>query len=458
MQRARLQSLNEWLKSTDRWPLVIRGARQVGKTWLTRHFASTTSKHLIELNFEKRPEWIEHFATNEPKEVLNNLEAAFGIRINPKNSILFLDEIQVFPELLAKLRWFAEEMPELPIIAAGSLLDFVLEEHNFSMPVGRINYLHLEPMSFEEFLYARNKPILAEKLEKISWDNPIPSLIHKDFLKFFREYIIVGGMPAAVRSWCSEQSLTAVNRIHHNLLATYRDDFAKYRKKLDPMRLEETMMTIPKMIGSKFVYKMVNPDILTRDTKLALNLLSKARIASIVYSSSGNGVPIGSEIREKFFKVIFIDTGLYNASLGMTLTDIKETSDLTLVHEGGIAEQVTGQMLRASLPHYIEPNLYYWQKSDPKSNAEIDYLIQHSNKIVPIEIKAGATGTLKSLHQFMQSKDLKFAVRFNSELPSITPISVKNHTGAIIEYTLLSLPLYLTGQIHRLINDYQSKK
>jgi predicted AAA+ superfamily ATPase len=414
MKRSRLQNLEDWLNDPNRLPLVIRGARQVGKTWLTRHFSTTVNRHLFELNFEKRPEWIRFFDSNDPKEILNNLEAAFGEKIQPKNSLLFLDEIQAFPELLAKLRWFAEDLPDLPVIAAGSLLDFVLEDHTFSMPVGRINYFHLEPMSFEEFLDARGNPILVKRLEQMNFTQSLPSVIHEELIKYFREYIIVGGMPAAVNNWTQEQSLTSVNRIHHNLLATYRDDFAKYRNKLDSMRLEETMMAIPRMIGTKFVYKTVNPKILTRNTKQALDLLTKARIASAVYSASGNGVPIGSEIRQKFFKTLFVDTGLCNASLGMTLNDIKDAIDLVLVHEGGVAEQICGQMLRTALPPYIEPNLYYWQRNHPKSNAEIDYLIQHGDKVIPIEVKAGSTGSLKSLHLFMQRKKLKLAIRFNS--------------------------------------------
>lgn len=454
MYRFRLQNLRDWLGSFDRRPLVIRGARQVGKTWLCRQLASTENKQLFELNFEKRPEWVAHFNSNDPIEILSNLEAAFGNRIDPKNSILFLDEVQAFPELLAKLRWFAEDLPELPVIAAGSLLDFVLEEHDFSMPVGRIHYFHLEPMSFEEFLHARAKPVLAERLEQLSWNQDLPAQLHEDLLKLFREYLIVGGMPAAVNSWVREQSLVAVNRVHHNLLGTYRDDFAKYRKRLDPSRLEETMTAIPRMVGSKFVYRSVNPDVPNRDIKEALDLLSKARIASKAYSSAGNGVPLGSELRQKFFKVLFIDTGLCNAALGLSLNHIREASDLTLVYEGGVAEQIVGQALRTVSPPYIEPTLYYWQRNDPKSGAEIDYLIQHADKVIPIEVKAGATGSLKSLHQFMQRKGLSLAVRFNSQPPSITPVAVKDHTGALIEYTLLSLPLYLTGQIHRLIDDF----
>ena len=456
MQRSRLQNLKEWLKRVDRKPLVIRGARQVGKTWLTRHFAEGTNRQLFELNFEKRPDWVSRFESNDPIEIMNNLEAAFGVRIEPEKSILFLDEIQAFPELLAKLRWFAEELPALPVVAAGSLLDFVLDEHSISMPVGRINYFHLEPMSFKEFLYACGKPILTEYIEQYSWDKPIASAIHDDLMKLFREYVVVGGMPAAVRSWVTDRSLAAVSNIQHNLLSTYRDDFAKYRKSLDPMRLEETMMAIPRMLGTKFVYRAVNSEILTRDIKQALDQLEKARIASIAYSSAANGIPLGSELHRKFFKVLFVDTGLCNASLGLTLGRIGEASDLILAHEGSVAEQVVGQLLRTIDPSYIEPKLFYWRRNDPKSNAEIDYVIQHSDQVIPIEVKAGATGSLKSLHQFMQRKSLPLAVRFNSDKPSITPIKVKDHVGKPIEYTLLSLPFYLVEEVHRLIDEYQS--
>ena len=454
MKRSRLQNLKGWLDSVDRLPLIIRGARQVGKTWLSRRLAEVSNKDLIELNFEKRPEWAAHFASNEPRDILNNLEAALGFRIYPDNSILFLDEIQAFPELLAKLRWFAEEMPELPVIAAGSLLDFVLEEHNFSMPVGRVHYFHLEPMNFEEFLLARGKPVLAELVEGFSWDQAIAPLIHEDLRQLFREYVVIGGMPAAVQSWVSEQSLAAVNRIHHNLLGTYRDDFAKYRKRIDPHRLEEVMMAIPRMIGSKFVYRAVNPGVQTRVIKEALSLLSKARIASVAFSTSANGVPLGSEIRQKFFKVFFVDTGLCNAALGLSLHQIRDIPDLSLAREGSVAEQVMGQLLRTVSPPYIEPRLYYWQRNNPKSNAEIDFVVQHADQVIPIEVKAGATGSLKSLHQFMQRKGLRLALRFNFEEPSITPVEVKDHTGTLVQYTLLSLPFYLAGQVHRLIDEY----
>lgn len=455
MQRNRLQYLLNWLESSDRKPLVIRGARQVGKTWLTRHFAETSNRKLFELNFEKRPEWIARFKSNEPQEIVNDLESVFGVRIDPEKSILFLDEIQVFPELLAKLRWFAEELPNLPVIAAGSLLDFVLRDHEFSMPVGRINYLHLEPMSFKEYLYARGMPVLVDRIEQVSWNKPLPQAVHDDLLKLFREYVIVGGMPAAVLSFVKESSLAQVNQVHHNLLATYREDFSKYRKTLDPMRLEETMMAIPRMVGSKFVYQQVNSEALTREIKQAIDLLEKARVASLVYASASNGVPLGSEIRHKFFKALFIDTGLSNAALGLTLDQIRETADLTLVHEGSLAEQVVGQLLRTVFPSYVEPKLYYWLRDQPNSNAEVDYVIQHRDQVIPVEVKAGATGSLKSLHQFMQQKKLKIGVRISSQETSITPVCVNDHAGNKIEYVLLSLPFYLAEQIHQMIDDYR---
>lgn len=455
MKRARLSFLQDWLNAAKRKPIIIRGARQVGKTWLVRQLSRESSKELYEINFEKRPDWVHLFASNDPNQILINLEAAFGKKINPDTSILFLDEIQGSPELLAKLRWFAEDMPQLPVIAAGSLLDFVLEEHNFSMPVGRIQYLHLEPLSFDEFLIAKGEELLLDYLGKFEWKMEYPQTLHNKLSSLFREYLIIGGMPAAVYSWVSESSLTQVNQIHHDLMATYRDDFSKYRGKIESERLEEVMMAVPRMLGTKFIYQRVNPSVSAMSIKRALELLEKAKICTRAYSCAANGVPLGSEIRSKFFKVFFLDVGLNNAALGLTLNQVSNVTDLTLIHEGSVAEQVVGQLLKTVLPPYVEPHNYYWHREEKGSNAEVDYVIQHADQVVPIEVKAGSTGSLKSLHLFMRMKNFPLALRFNSDIPTCTQIEVKNHTGSPIRYTLMSLPFYFIGQIHRLIDTYK---
>jgi len=453
MKRKYLKDLQVWIEGSQCKPLVIRGARQVGKTWLVRHFAEVQNLRLIELNFEKRPELASFFETNDPKEILLNLESAFNVKIEPSKSLLFLDEIQAVPELFAKLRWFAEDLPQLPVIAAGSLLEFVLEKHTFSMPVGRINYLYMEPLSFEEFLLANDKHSLVDYIEGFRWGTQIPEALHLQLMQIFKEYLFIGGMPEAVASWATERSLTKISQIHQDLLGTYRDDFAKYSGRMDTARLEDAMAAVPRLLGEKFVYSKVNPHLQSYSVKQALDLLCKAKICHKVKSCHANGIPLGSEIDEKFFKVIFIDVGLCNAALGLTFNQINSVDEVVLINKGAIAEQAVGQLLRTIDPSYIPPDLYYWVREEKIASAEIDYLIQRGADLVPVEVKAGRTGTLKSLHIFIGLKNLKFGIRINSNFPNFSHVQTKNSFGILVKYSLLSLPFYLVGQIQRLMDE-----
>lgn len=451
MERKSLHFLQEWLKDKNRQPLVIRGARQVGKTWLVRHFAKLQKRHLIELNFEKDPQFATIFNSNDPKQILLNLESLFGERIQLNHSLLFLDEIQAEPVILAKLRWFYEEIPELPVIAAGSLLEFALEKHTFSMPVGRIAYMYLEPMSFEEFLVASKQDLLLSYLESFHWGHEIPLALHEKFLILFKEYIIVGGMPQAVASWIESRSLSKVSQIHRNLITTFRDDFSKYTTRIDRERLDEVLTSVPRYLGEKFVYSRVNPNVRSETIKQAFELLCKARICHRVISSHANGIPIGAGLDKKFFKAIFLDVGLCSAILGLTLNDITNVNEIALINSGGVAEQIVGQLLRTIDFPYVDPEVYYWLRVG-KNSAEVDYIKQVGSTLFPIEVKAGSTGSLKSLHLFMQLKKLSHAVRINSDLSCQTQIQIKDPDGNEIKYTLLSIPFYLIGQINRLIS------
>ena len=358
MKRTLFTFLEEWLDSGDRKPLVIRGARQVGKTWIVRHLAESRKKKLIELNFEKKPQLAGLLSSNDPNQILLRIGALFELTPDPKNCILFFDEIQVVPELFAKLRWFAEEMPEMPVIAAGSLLDFVLADHTFSMPVGRISYMHLEPLSFEEFLQASSKGGLLNYLGNYQIQDEIPYVVHEELITSFKKYLIIGGMPAAVSSWINQRSLQKVSQVHHDLLSTYRDDISKYRGRLGVERIEEVMAAIPKCLGEKFVYTKVNPSAQIPSIKQSLELLCKARICHKVVGSAANGIPLSAEIQEKFLKMIYLDVGLCSATLGISLEQFQSANSINLINKGGIAEQVVGQILRTIFPHYVEPGLY----------------------------------------------------------------------------------------------------
>ena len=455
-QRSAETNLIAWLNQSNRKPMVLRGARQVGKTWLVRTVAKLCNKRLIELNLERRPELINLFSDNDPKSTLIRIEAFFNQSIILEESILFLDEIQAAPQLLSKLRWFAEELPQLAVIAAGSLLEFVLSDHVFSMPVGRINYYHLEPLTFEEFLIAQGEHKLYEFISQYTFDTQFPEIIHDKVMHLVKTFVLIGGMPMVVAEWITHPSLPKINQMHHDLLASYRDDFAKYSGKIPLERLEELLNSVPRLLGEKFKYSKINSEVQSSSLKKALNLLIKARLCHQVLACDGGGVPLGVNIKERTFKIILLDVGLVSALLGLAVNYIDLKDILQLNNQGGLAEQLVGQLLRTGEPYYVDPQLYYWIREKKGSLAEVDYLIQHGDKVVPIEVKAGKTGTLKSLHIFMSKNKLKMAVRINGDCPSLTPVSHQLYSHEKVEYTLLSVPFYLTGQLHRLLSWVES--
>lgn len=451
MKRYLIDKLKDWIASPTRKPAVLRGARQVGKTWIVRELARQTGKHLIELNFEKQRSLAVHFESNDPSTILLNLESALNQAIHPASSILFLDEIQAAPDLFEKLRWFYEDMPELAVITAGSLLEFVLDNHTFSMPVGRIQYFFIEPLGFEEFLLAKNETHLLAAIEKIAIEKPFNPSLHDKANQLFKEFITVGGMPEAVSTWINTSSLGALAEVHNNLLNTYQDDFAKYARKLSITHLEEVLYTIPKLLTKKFVYSHVNPNARNESIKQALNLLLKARLCHKVQSVSANGIPLGAEVNSKIFKIILIDVGLVSTMLGLKLYQFSKMEDVLVINKGALAEQVVGQLLRLLSPYYVEPTLHYWSRESANSSAEIDYLIQDNQRVIPIEVKAGVEGKLRSLHQFMSEKPWKLAIRFYAGPLQRDHIQSKTTTGDLNDYELISLPFYLLGQLYRFL-------
>ncbi len=453
--RKALVNLETWMYATHRKPMVIRGARQVGKTWTVRQLAQITGKKLIELNFERRIHWRDLFTSNDPQEILLLLESELNQTIHPEQSLLFLDEIQAAPELLSKLRWFYEDMPELAVIATGSLLEFTLADHEFSMPVGRIGYHYLEPFSFEEFLQALDKTKLCAFLQQWQWGQTIPIPIHEQLMGYIKEYILIGGMPEAVVSWAEHRSLETVAEIQQALLTTYREDFAKYSGKIATEYLNDVLIAIPKLLGEKFIFSKVNKNISSEPLKKALNLLCMARLCHKVSATYANGIPLGADVKENYFKMVLIDIGLGAAFLDLKLHQLKSTDGFSLVNQGGISEQLVAQLLRTIEPNYKDPSLYYWLREEKGAQAEIDYLVQHEGRIIPIEVKSGSTGSLKSLHYFMHLKNLSQAVRVNADVPSCVEVTTKIHSGDMVHYQLMSIPFYLVGQLHRLLKRHE---
>ena len=464
LKRREIAYLEEWAARQSRKPLVIRGARQVGKSTLVREFANAAGLPLVTIDFERNPELREAFTVRYPARILSTLALLTGQTIVPGTHLLFLDEIQAAPEALAALRYFYEEAPELHVVAAGSLVEFTLADTRFSMPVGRIEYLHLGPLVFEDFLDAMGHPELSAHLRAVplsDLEDAFPDAVHKRYVDLLREYWVVGGLPEAVSGYAqgcgsADGGFSELARIQQSVMATYRDDFNKYSHGSTGDRVRMVFDSLPGLVGRKFKYVGVSRDHRAAELADALRLLCMARIAYKVCRTAANGVPLAAEVNERHFKCLFMDIGLMCAALHLDLLDLR-THDLTLVNAGALAEQFIGQHLLYSGPGYETPALYYWARETKNAAAEVDYLMTLGAQVVPVEVKAGATGSLKSLHRFLKEKGSAFGLRFNAAAPSLLRDSTRLPNGDTLDYHLLSLPLYLVGQARRLAREFRER-
>lgn len=457
MDRHAQKYLGDWVARTDRRPLVVRGARQVGKSHLVRWLAGIAFDDLLEINLEVDPTAASLFESMQPRTILPLLEARYGTRLQPGKSLLFLDEIQETPELLACLRYFYEELPELHVVAAGSLLDFALGDHEFSMPVGRIEYLHLGPMTFEEVLAAQGKASLCDYLGGFRVGDSMPESIHKECMQQLRQYMVVGGMPASVQAFLNAAGHSDSERVKQNLIQTYRDDFAKYARKVDLRRLELLFATVPRLIGTKFMYSRVDREDRARDLGRALDLLQRARVLHTVRHTAANGIPLGAEADDRVFKVIYLDVGLLCRAAGLSLVDLQSATDILLVNSGAVCEQFIGQHLLSANEPYQDPEIFCWMRQKAQSNAEVDYVIALGEAVIPLEVKAGKAGTLRSLHSFLRAKNRSFGLRFNSEPPSLVEATLASAGDDRRDFRLLSLPMYMVEQASRLCREVLGK-
>jgi predicted AAA+ superfamily ATPase len=446
MKRFASVYLDNWIKDTDRKPLVLRGARQVGKTWLVRDFAQRHGRRLVELNMERRPELADHFRSNDPRRAVSDLSADLGIFISPETSLLFIDEVQATPHLLAFLRWFREDMPEMPVVAAGSLLDFALSDHEFSMPVGRISYCYLEPVSFYEFLDASGNEMLKSALTAAGESLDLNPRLHQRALELFSEYCLIGGFPEVISDWIAKRDDERRLQLQRDLIATYRDDFNKYRGRIPADLLRGVMDAVPRQLGGRFVYSHVDVEAKHRDLKQALELLRLARVCHRVEHTAANGLPLGAETRPGSFKVILADVGLAAVQLGLSRLDLKDLNAVVWANKGGVAEQFVGQHLRCLSQPYEDPRLFYWQRTEGRQG-EIDYVIQYGGHVIPVEVKAGKAGSMKSLHAFMYGKQLSCALRLDINPPSSLDVDVRTTKAEPVRYRLLSLPLFMVESI-----------
>lgn len=445
MKRFVQQHLDLWLKKGRRKPLIIRGARQVGKSTLVRNFAGENQRQLIEVNLERNPGLDSVFKTNDIPKIIAEVEGLTGIQVCDETSLLFLDEIQAVPSALPALRYFYEERPGLPVIAAGSLLEFVLEKHDFSMPVGRIEYLHLGPMTFKEFLTALSEGDLVTYLEIKDGAFRIPETAHQRLLRRQREYLFVGGMPESVLAFLESKSLLQAREVHRSIIQTYQDDFAKYSKRMPLARLHTVFNALPRHIGEKIKYAQIVSEDRSSEVKAAIELLIKARLYLPVFHSDCSGLPLQAGMDEKVYKLYFLDVGLLNYLNGLDWRTIESLDERKLINEGKLAEQFTAQHLAYREGGLEPPSLFYWLREGKRANAEVDFVVPMGNRIFPIEVKAGKSGSLKSLLQFVLSKGQPVVCRFDLNLPSRQEVThhLRQQEGSKpVRFTLVSLPLY----------------
>jgi len=413
MKRTVDKVLLSWKTDSDRKPLLIRGARQVGKSSAIEQFG-THFEHAVTVNFEKNKNLHALFEGDlDVKEICRKLSVQFKKPIISGETLLFFDEIQSCPNAIMSLRYFYEDYPELHIIAAGSLLEFALEELP-SFGVGRIDSLFMYPFSFQEFMLACGEGLLWSEVCKSSPEKPLFPVFHEKCLDLFKKYLIIGGMPAAVSDFVKNNDILRVQKVLDRLILSYQDDFAKYKKKLPTLLLREVFASVVKQAGGKFIYSKA-AETSQYNIKQAMNMLIMAGLVIPVVSSSANGIPLGAETNHKKCKMLLLDTGIFQRLLNLQLADFLFSDDFDVINKGAIAEQFAGLELIKNSSPYNPETLYFWTREKEKSQAEVDYLIQKNGNIVPIEVKSGKSGKMQSLHLFLKEKRVKQGIRTSLE-------------------------------------------
>lgn len=407
--------LAQWKTDQNRKPLLLRGARQVGKTHAVRELGKTFD-HYVEINFERNQRALAIFDNDkslDPKRVLQDIFVLSDEKIIPGATLLFFDEIQMAPRAITALRYFYEEMPELHVIAAGSLLDFAIEKTG--IPVGRVRSLYMYPLSFIEFLTALGKKSVVELLLKSS-NHASRSGIHEDLLDLVGKYLAVGGMPEAVNRWIETGNINECLMVHQDIIDTYQQDFGKYAKTSQINHVERVFSNIPHQLGGKFKYTVVEGDYRKRELAPALDLLRTAGIVHKIFHTAAQGIPLGAEVNLDCYKAMLMDVAINQKILGLeTGSWILEPLKM-FTNKGAVVEAFVGQEILAYADPRQKAQLYYWQRIAKSSTAEVDYLLQDQENIIPIEVKSGHGSTLRSIKMFLETHgSAPYGVRFSAQ-------------------------------------------
>lgn len=435
--------LLEWKDNPFRKTLLLRGARQVGKSTAVRHLAKNF-KYFIEVNLEKRPDIMNLFENlHDVKEIANRISAIFDTPVEPGKTLLFIDEIQFSKGAIKMLRYFKEDFPELHVVAAGSLLEFVLADLP-SFGVGRITSFFMYPFSFEEFLIANGKKSWTKEINKATCEHPVFEELHNEIVELWRTFILVGGMPEAVAAWVATKNYLKCFEVLQDIRQSYFDDFEKYSSKISPEILRNTLRSVVDQNGKKFIYNKIGEGYRADVVKEALDALRRAGLIKEISMTAANGLPLGAEVKSNYTKFMMMDTGLMLRIQGMNIDNETEAADfifnsspVDLVNKGSIAEMFAGlEFVKHGNPR-IPVDLFYWENTAKGASAEVDFISSYKNSIMPIEIKSGTSGKMKSLRMFMASRNLKKGIR--SSLENFGLIDVAEESG---NRAIQIIPLY----------------
>jgi predicted AAA+ superfamily ATPase len=419
--------LEQWVSKEKRKPLIIRGARQVGKTFSVDQFGKSF-KNYIRVDFEESPSYKRLFENDlDVKKITAQICALRGLPYSPENTLLFFDEIQECPKAVMALRYYYEKLPEICVIAAGSLLEFNIS--NISFPVGRVEFYWMYPITFMEFLQAKKSGSLIPSIPDLDSIKPVPDLIHEKMLDNLKEYYIIGGMPEAVQTYINNPSFTRVTEVHRSIIFSYIEDISKHYPRTDKELISQVFFNSARNVGSQIKYAGLVKGERSERVKAVLEKFHKILLVHPIYASNGEH-PFRVSSNRKLLKLVFLDIGLMQTACGVSFEESILEADLMAAYEGALAEQFVGQELiagHASTP----PELFYWTRQQQRGEAEIDFLIER-NPVVPVEVKSDKAGRLRSMHQaLIQFKNVPFGV----------VLSTRN-IELLTEQRLKFLPLY----------------
>ena len=437
--------LVEWKNKKGRKPLVIRGARQVGKTSAVHQFGNAEFETYIYINLELEDEAALFTRMLPVRDLLQLIQLKFNKKITPGSTLIFIDEIQHSDIAMNQLRYFYEEIPDLHVVAAGSLLEVKMKSEGFTFPVGRVEYCYLHPATFDEYLAALGETEARNYIASVKQDSVIPEEIHRVMMKKFHSYLLVGGMPEAVAKYAETRNFIDVDPVYESILVGLRDDVFKYASSAKAKYIQHIIEHASKYVSLQFKYeKFGESNFRSREMSEAFDVLEKAMIISRVFASSSKQMPLMSNLK-KSSKLLHLDIGLVNYQTGMR-PEIAVTDDINAVYHGQISEQIVGQTLLA-MNTGKNVNLNYWYREQKSATSEVDYLIVINDRLMPVEVKSGKTGTLRSLHLFMDESRCDFAVRIYSGNMTTERIT----TAGKKKFALFSVPFYLLFRIHGLL-------